>query len=144
MLYDCDANIYHIYVSSRPVEQISGCRWFNDTLEDLSGHLKLSNADNTNGLCWFKENVRNVQSQEVKLEISAVSLNGGQEDGSSEPLNGKMIFDEVIAGLFGMLTGLVTQMWNYNTLKGILKLSDIFHNTHRYAQIRLTFSGRVI
>lgn len=48
--------VMQIYiVSSSPVDQIKGFRWFNDTLEYLSVHLNLSNADNVNGFCWLKE-----------------------------------------------------------------------------------------
>lgn len=52
-------------VSSSPVDQINCFRWFNDTLEYLSVHLSLSNADSANGFCWVKEN--------EMLEMSKVS-----------------------------------------------------------------------
>lgn len=51
-----------------------------------------------------------------------------------------MLFGEVIAGLFGIHTGLVTKMCNYKASKGILKLSDmIFRNTQKNADVQKHF-----
>lgn len=45
----------YTYTVSSPVDQINSFRWFNDTLEYLSVHINLSNADkNANGFCWLK------------------------------------------------------------------------------------------
>lgn len=51
-----------------------------------------------------------------------------------------MLSGELIAGLFGIHTGLLTKMCNSKASKGIIKLADmIFHVTQKYAQIRLFF-----